>query len=92
MADPTYIEGTTVYLWTEVRDRTGQLADAEEVFCWALAPDERVIPLTAERESVGRYSAEVVTDMPGRWHFKWQSSLPSGVDEGAFRVTRSVFP
>jgi hypothetical protein len=75
-----------------VYDRSGQLSDADDVTCDVLDPSGSVRHLEVAHDSTGRYSAEVIGDMEGRWHFKWTSISPSAVDEGPFRITRSAFP
>jgi len=81
--------GDTVRLRARFTDESGNPVDPSSVSLRVRRPNGETITPAVTRESAGNYRADVVVDMPGVWHYRWEAS--GGAEEGAFFVRQSAF-
>jgi hypothetical protein len=82
----TFKPGARIRLAAIFRDPANrdQLLDPEIVSLRVMDPQGEERDMTPVRDDEGRYHADVLADIPGRWWWRWEAD--GGVEEGFFDV------
>jgi hypothetical protein len=62
-----------------------QLLDPEIVSLRVMDPQGEERDMTPVRDEEGRYHADVLADIPGRWWWRWEAD--GGIEDGFFDVS-----
>jgi hypothetical protein len=89
----TFHVGALVELSTEVRDRTGELADPATIRLLVRNPDGTVDEYTPTPDDVGLYHTDIEVQAPGFWRYRWETTGdPTAVSELVFYVRKRRVP
>lgn len=90
-----YTWGQTLVMTLTVTNASGALVDPATVTCEVQAPGEPMpapVQCAVTRVSAGVYSAQLVlTDDPGSWTYRFETTSPVGAQERVFYVNGSPF-
>ena len=65
-----------------------QLLDLEIVSLRVMDPQGEERDMPPVRDGEGRYHADVVADIPGRWWWRWEAD--GGIEDGFFDVSLNI--
>ncbi len=92
MPNPVW-PGSDIRRWCNVQSM-GAAADPSRIVLRVKKPDGTVAVFDSDagavqRESKGRWYADVPFDQAGVWHFRWETSAPNGAIEDSLTVRAS---
>jgi hypothetical protein len=88
----TFKPGARIRVAAIFRDpaNSGQLLDPEIVSLRVMDPQGEERAMTPIRDDEGRFHADVLADIPGRWWWRWEAD--GGVGDGFFDVSPPSIP
>ena len=88
----TFKPGARIRVAAIFRDHANpdQLLDPEIVSLRVMDPQGEERVMTPVRDDEGRYHADVLADIPGRWWWRWEAD--GGVEDGFFDVSPPNIP
>ena len=90
----SYVLGQTVRLRAELRGINDEYLDASAVRCLVIGPTSPTVSsLPVTGDGLGRIFADVQTQVPGTWRYRFETTSGVAVaGEGSFEITARGVP